>query len=92
VKTAKEKTRKVSFSFPAPEAQTVSVAGDFNNWNPETDPMKKDRRGVWKRNLNLPPGTYQYRVFVDGQWQNDPFCASCVGNPYGTLNCVRKVD
>ncbi|HSB07379.1 MAG TPA: isoamylase early set domain-containing protein [Thermodesulfobacteriota bacterium] len=87
----KEKAKKVSFSFFAPHAESVSVAGEFNDWNPASHPMKKDKKGNWKASLNLGPGTYQYRFHVDGEWQNDPDCDECVENPYGTLNCVKKV-
>ena len=32
---AKEgKTKKVDFNFSAPLAGSVSIAGDFNDWNP----------------------------------------------------------
>lgn len=87
----KEKSRKVNFSLFAPHAENVSIAGDFDNWDATCHPMKKDKKGAWKVSLNLFPGTYQYRFFVDGEWQTDPGCTDCVENPFGTLNCVRKV-
>jgi 1,4-alpha-glucan branching enzyme len=87
----KEKGKKVAFSLLAPHAEKVSLAGDFNDWDPMTHPMKKDRKGVWKISLHLGPGTYQYNFFVDGGWQNDPSCMDCVENPFGTLNCLMKV-
>jgi 1,4-alpha-glucan branching enzyme len=90
VKTVKPK--KVIFSVTAPQVSSVSGAGDFNNWNTISHPMKRDKKGVWKVSLNLAPGTYQYRFFVDGGWQSDPSCTDCVENLFGTLNCVRKVD
>jgi len=32
---AKEgKTKKVDFNFSAPHAGNISIAGDFNDWNP----------------------------------------------------------
>jgi len=93
MKTSKGmKTKSVSFSFLAPEAGSVSVAGEFNHWDPLSHPMKKDKKGLWKVSLSLAPGTYQYRFFVDGQWQNDPNCTSSVGNPFGTSNSVKRVE
>ena len=88
----KEKTKKVNFSLLAPQSESISIAGDFNNWDTMSHPMKKDKKGVWKISLNLDPGTYQYNFYVDGEWQCDPSCDECVENPFGTLNCVRKVD
>lgn len=89
--TKKEKTKKVNFSLLAPNAESVSITGDFNNWNTISHPMKKDKKGIWKISFNLQPGTYQYRFLVDGEWQNDPNCTECVDNPFGALNCVKKV-
>jgi 1,4-alpha-glucan branching enzyme len=92
MKTTKvEKSKKVAFSLLAPRAEKVSVAGDFNDWNLKTHPLKKDKKGVWKISLDLLPGTYQYRFLVDGEWQSDPSCMDCIENPFGTLNCVKKV-
>lgn len=72
----------------APEAQSVLLAGDFNSWNPEANPLKKTSNGLWKTNVNLSPGRYEYRFLVDGQWLNDPACESYTANPFGEDNCV----
>jgi 5'-AMP-activated protein kinase regulatory beta subunit len=93
MRTSKErKARKVTFSFLAPEARKAELAGDFSDWDPTKHPMKKAKKGVWTTSLNLAPGTYQYKFFVDGAWYNDPSCTDCVENPFGTLNCVKKVE
>jgi 1,4-alpha-glucan branching enzyme len=87
-----ERPRKVIFSFLAPEAENAALAGDFSDWDPTRHPMKKDRKGVWKVSLNLAPGTYQYKLFVDGAWMSDPNCTDYVSNPFGSSNCVKKVE
>ena len=84
--------KRVSFSLEAPGAERVTIAGDFNEWDPAGHSLKKDRKGLWKTSISLLPGTYQYRFLVDGTWQNDPACTECTENPYGTLNCVRRVE
>ena len=90
--TVKEKKgKRVSFILEAPDAGWVSLAGDFNDWNPEGHLLKRDKKGVWKTSLNFVPGIYQYRFLVDGTWQNDPNSAECTENPFGTLNCVKRV-
>jgi len=92
MKTSKGiKTKRVVFSLLAPHANHVSVAGDFNGWETATHAMEKDKAGVWRLSVNLAPGSYQYRFFVDGEWQSDPQSTECVPNPFGTLNCVRQV-
>jgi 5'-AMP-activated protein kinase regulatory beta subunit len=93
MKASKEKRpKRVAFSFFAPDAERAALAGDFNDWDPTRHPMKKDKKGAWKVSLNLAPGTYQYKFFVDGAWYNDPSCSECMANPFGTLNCVKKVE
>jgi 1,4-alpha-glucan branching enzyme len=49
------KSKKVDFNFSAPHAGSISIAGDFNDWNPGSHPMKKDKKEVWKISLNLAP-------------------------------------
>ena len=41
-KEAKPKTRKVQFNLYAPEAERVSLAGDFNHWDVDNLLMKRD--------------------------------------------------
>ena len=91
-KGVKSLERKIHFEFSAPEAKEVSVAGNFNQWNTQANPMKKDKKGIWKATLSLEPGGYEYRYFADGNWENDPSCSSCVTNEFGGRNCVRIVE
>jgi 1,4-alpha-glucan branching enzyme len=84
-------TEKIKFVFPAPEAGKVSLAGDFNNWDTLASSMKKDKKGIWQVIVNLKPGRYEYRFFVDEKWEKDPSCTECVPNDFGSMNCVRIV-
>jgi 1,4-alpha-glucan branching enzyme len=88
----KDKTRKVQFELLAPEAWKVYLAGDFNNWETRANPTKKDKKGTWKAMVALKPGRYEYRFLKDGTWENDPVCAGCVPNDFGSMNCVRIVE
>lgn len=88
----KKVVKKAVFSLTAPDAQSVQLAGDFNSWNPAVNPLKKSSKGVWKINLNLSPGRYEYRFLVDGKWQNDPQCSSHAANPFGEENCLLIID
>jgi chromosome partitioning protein len=75
-----------------PRANSVNVAGDFNNWQPEETPMQKvNDGGVWQTKLNLPAGKYHYRLVVDGQWQQDPYNELTELNPFGEFNSVIDV-
>lgn len=92
MKSSEKKAKKIGFSLHAPQARRVSLAGDFNDWDPISYSMKKDNKGAWKISINLFPGTYQYRFFVDGEWQNDPSCSSFVENTFGTSNCLKMIN
>ncbi|MBN1587036.1 MAG: PilZ domain-containing protein [Candidatus Omnitrophica bacterium] len=72
-------------------ASSVSVAGDFNGWDARSLPLTRTEDGVWKTVLELEPGSYQYRLLVDGQWMNDPNCQNRTINEFGTENCLIEV-
>jgi chromosome partitioning protein len=75
-----------------PRAETVAIAGDFNNWQPATTPMERvGETGVWQTKMKLPHGTYRYRLVVDGQWQQDPYNERSELNPYGEYNSILEV-
>ena len=83
--------QKVTFEFAAPDAQSVSLAGDFTGWQQAPLPLKKHKNGIWKKSVSLPTGRYEYRLLVDGQWRDDPECAERMPNQYGGENCICVV-
>ena len=89
---AKQKTEKVTFSFKAPDAQSVLLAGDFTGWQQAPLDLKKDKSGVWTKTVSLPPGRYEYKLLVDGNWQDDPSCQDRQPNQFGGHNCVCVVN
>jgi chromosome partitioning protein len=75
-----------------PRAESVFIAGDFNNWQPEKTPMEKvGDSGVWQTKLELPRGKHRYRLVVDGKWQQDPYNGKTEPNAFGDLNSVVEV-
>jgi 1,4-alpha-glucan branching enzyme len=84
--------RTQAFTFSAPSAMSVMLAGDFTHWQKSPVGMQKGADGLWRVAVDLSPGTYHYRFLVDGEWQDDPECTLRVANPYGSFNAVRKVD
>ncbi|MGO9585930.1 MAG: glycogen-binding domain-containing protein [Limisphaerales bacterium] len=82
---------KQTFSFTAPDALCVQLAGDFTQWQEKAIAMKPESGGVWKATVDLPPGSHHYRFIVDGQWRDDPNCTIRVPNPFGGYNAVRRV-
>jgi len=91
---AKQKTtkQKVNFSYAAPQAQSVRLAGDFTGWEQAPIVMKKQKDGSWQAAVSLPPGRYEYRLLVDGLWCDDPGCKTRHPNRFGGENCVCVVD
>jgi len=83
--------KRVLFEYYAPSAGQVRVAGTFNRWDPERNPLKKDRNGKWRLELELATGRYEYRYLVDGMWENDQRPVECVPNTFGSWNCVVTV-
>lgn len=97
-KTSTRSTKKVSvkhtvaFEYYGPDATSVTLVGEFNGWDPEARPLKRDPGGMWKATVRLEPGSYQYKFVVDGQrWEEDPVNLLRVHNQHGTYNSVRNV-
>ena len=64
---------KVTFKYMAPDADSISLAGSFNEWNLNANPMIKDANGFWIIELELIPGYYQYKYVINGNdWKVDP--------------------
>ena len=82
---------KVTFHVYEPHARRVSLAGEFNQWDPIAAPMQSHDDGHWSITLDLPPGRYQYKFVVDGQWLPDLTAHENVPNEHGTLNSVIEV-
>lgn len=66
---------------------SVSIAGDFNSWNPDSHPLRF-ADGIWTTNLSLDKGLYQYQLVVDGKWQNNYPEGDTVANGIGGYNTV----
>jgi 1,4-alpha-glucan branching enzyme len=61
--------RGVNFAVWAPNADAVSVVGDFNGWDGAAHPMhKRIPSGIWELFVpKLDPGTlYKFRIHADG--------------------------
>jgi len=69
---------KVTFRLPkeaAPDARSVTIVGDFNNWNITETRMKKLRNGDFTLTLELPcDREYSFRYLIDAnRWEKDWF-------------------
>lgn len=81
----------LQFVFVAPRAASVSLVGDFNDWDPKRSPMQT-AQGVWATAVRLAPGRYRYAFLVDGtEWRADPGAPSARDDEFGTPSSVVTV-
>lgn len=96
-KTAKQqrdpwRLKKTEFLCRPEKAGSVFLAGTFNGWDPNSTPMKRQRDGTWRAELEVVPGRHEYKFVVDGVWCCEPgrddaaSFEGCVPNPFGTMN------
>jgi len=85
--------RRVSFVIDAGPGKIVSIAGSFNDWNPEAKVLAdKDKSGTYRGIMTLEPGRYEYKFVVDGIWSMDARNPNFAPNDFGTLNSVLIVE
>jgi 1,4-alpha-glucan branching enzyme len=83
--------QEVVLEFVSPTAREVRVAGEFNDWRPESTPLIKSKDGEWVVRLMLRAGEYEYRLVVDGRWIENPEADQRTANPHGGFNSVLRV-
>ncbi|MSV28885.1 MAG: 1,4-alpha-glucan branching protein GlgB [Bryobacterales bacterium] len=87
----------VRFSVWAPNAEAVSVIGDFNAWDERRHPMRRRDSGIWELFLpNLGEGTaYKYHVrsryLGYRQQKADPYAFHCE-TPPASASLVRDIS
>lgn len=87
---SKGKIQKVTFyTHNMPDAETVYLVGDFNEWDEAIEPMKKLKDGRFKATIKLDAGKeFQFRYLADGEWHNDWEADKYVPNPFSGDNSV----
>jgi 1,4-alpha-glucan branching enzyme len=78
--SAKMITKPVSFVLSAPSARQVSLIGDFNDWDPDAYPMKRQPDGAWLIQVPLIQGQHHYQFLVDGKPMLDPHAQGVARN------------
>ncbi|MFH1459842.1 MAG: AAA family ATPase [Candidatus Omnitrophota bacterium] len=89
----KKLEKETKFFVYAPEAKSVEIAGDFNNWVAQNQSkLENEEKGVWSRVYKLNPGKYQYKFIVDGKWIVDPNNPKRVSDPVGNENSLVEIE
>ena len=83
----------MTFKLPkdaAPDANMVTIVGDFNNWSMTETPMKKMKNGDFKATLDLScDREYRFRYLIDAnRWENDWCADKYIPNEFGGDNSV----
>lgn len=83
----------IQFVLVAPDAGTVALVGDFNDWDTTATPLMRGvGDGVWSVTVPLSPGRYRYSFLVDGTtWLRDPQAARTVEDEFGRPNSVLTI-
>ena len=85
---------RVTFKLPAEvEAETAVLCGEFNEWSPEANPMKKLKDGSFSATVSLDAGrSYRFRYLLDGErWENDWEADAYVPNQHGADDSLVEV-
>ena len=79
------------FVLVAPQASSVALVGDFNDWDPARSPMRT-AQGIWATTVPLAPGRYRYAFLVNGvEWRADPGAPAARDDEFGTPSSVITV-
>jgi hypothetical protein len=82
----------VTFLLLAPQARSVALAGDFNDWDAARVLMRREASGLWTVDVPLTPGRYRYVFVVDGRrFVADPAAPRAAGDDFGTPTSVVTV-
>jgi 1,4-alpha-glucan branching enzyme len=84
-------SKRVTLVATVGEAKEVVATGDFTSWSAEGVRMKRRPDGTWAATLQLASGEYQYRLRVDGRWENNPAAERRAANAFGSENDVLVV-
>jgi hypothetical protein len=77
----READGSVTFVFHGPPGRSVTIQGDFNNWDPFVNKLAEIKPGVYRITLHLLPGGHWYRFFSDGQRLLDRYNSDTACDP-----------
>ena len=81
----------VTFSLHSKLTDSVFVAGSFNSWSGNFNPLEKENDSTWSTTLYLEPGYYYYKLVVNDQWIPDPANDWKINDGGTSFNSIIKV-
>jgi glycosidase len=88
---APDESVQQTFTYAAAaDIKSVSVAGTFNNWDRNANPLVRDTTGnTWRTSLRLPFGKHTYKFVLNGEtWITDPKAVRSENDGNGNVNSV----
>ena len=87
-------TAPVQFVLVAPNAHSVAVVGDFNNWGLNDSALvATNHEGVWSVTAPVPAGVHRYAFVVNGkQWVADPSAPRSTDADFGMPSSALVVE
>jgi 1,4-alpha-glucan branching enzyme len=79
------------FRFYRPDAASVFLVGDFNDWQDSQLAMTKRSDGDWVAKVRLPAGEFKFRYCADGQWFTDYAAFGVQPGRFGMDSIVKVV-
>jgi hypothetical protein len=84
---------QIVFRYHDDAAEAVTLAGDFNDWDPGASLFERCGDGLWKASMPCcPAGKYRYKFLIDGtRWIEDPSHGMKEEDAFGGFNSVLIV-
>jgi hypothetical protein len=87
-----EEERTARFIFRGASGESVTVCGDFDNWDPFIHEMEETSPGVYRLDLPLPPGRHYYTYVYRGETLPDPLNPLKAASKDGKVVSVIEVN
>jgi hypothetical protein len=84
----------VQFVLVAPDARSVAVVGDFNDWGLNDSALvATNHQGIWSVTAPVPAGVHRYAFVVNGkEWVADPSAPRSSGDDFGMPSSALVVE
>lgn len=90
---APKKEKKVEFRVRGNPGSKVFLAGTFTRWASGRIALNDNgNSGIFKGEVTLSPGTYEYKFIVNEDWIQDPENPKFKLSDLGTINSVVVVE
>ncbi|GAE90395.1 isoamylase early set domain-containing protein [Acetivibrio straminisolvens] len=75
------------------DIKSISVIGDFNNWDGSRNILEKYADGTWMTEVELSPGNYRYKFLINGNiYFNDPNALIYTHDDRGSTASLIVID